>query len=115
MTVRRGQYRATVAWIVIAEGSVLFREGLVRLLNEAGHEVAGAVGDAESLMRAVADGIPDVVIVDVRMPPDMTDDGVRAAHALRSLRPNLPILLLLSPSRRGMPSSSSALVHSGTC
>ena len=80
--------------IVIAEDSVLFREGLVRLLNEAGHEVRAAVGDAESLMRIVADGVPDVVIVDVRMPPDMTDDGARAAHALRSLHPNLPILLL---------------------
>ncbi len=80
--------------IVIAEDSVLFREGLMRLLGEAGHEVAAAVGDAESLMLALADGIPDVVIVDVRMPPDMTDDGARAAHALRSLHPNLPILLL---------------------
>ena len=80
--------------IVIAEDSVLFREGLMRLLGEAGHEVAAAVGDAESLMLALADGIPDVVIVDVRMPPDMTDDGARAAHALRSLHPNLPIVLL---------------------
>ena len=80
--------------IVIAEDSVLFREGLVRLLNEVGHEVAAAVGDAESLMRAVANGVPDLVIVDVRMPPDMTDDGARAVHALRALHPNLPILLL---------------------
>ena len=80
--------------IVIAEDSVLFREGLVRLLNESGHDVAAAVGDAESLTRAVADGVPDLVIVDVRMPPDMTDDGARAAIALRALHPELPILLL---------------------
>lgn len=80
--------------IVIAEDSVLFREGLVRLLDEAGHEVANAVGDADSLLRVVADRIPDLVIVDVRMPPSMTDDGARAAIALRALHPQLPILLL---------------------
>ena len=73
---------------------MLFREGLVRLLIEAGHEVAAAVGDAESLMQIVADQIPDLVIIDVRMPPDMTDDGARAAHSLRELHPDLPILLL---------------------
>jgi len=80
--------------IVIAEDSVLFREGLTRLLEEAGHDVVAAVGDAESLLGSVANRTPDVVIVDVRMPPDMTDDGARAAHALRALRPTLPILLL---------------------
>ncbi len=80
--------------IVIAEDSVLFREGLARLLIEVGHEVAAAVGDAESLMQIVADQTPDLVIIDVRMPPDMTDDGARAAHSLRELHPDLPILLL---------------------
>lgn len=80
--------------VVIADDSVLFREGLARLLDEAGHDVVAAVGDADSLMQNVADRAPDVVIVDVRMPPDMTDDGARAAHALRALHPTLPILLL---------------------
>ncbi len=80
--------------IVIAEDSVLFREGLVRLLIEAGHEVAAAVGDADSLMQVVDALTPDLVIIDVRMPPDMTDDGARAAHSLRELHPDLPILLL---------------------
>lgn len=80
--------------IVIAEDSVLFREGLVRLLSEAGHEVIDAVGDAESLVTAVASRLPDLVIVDVRMPPTMTDDGAQAAHAMRTSHPDLPIVLL---------------------
>lgn len=79
---------------MIAEDSVLFREGLARLLIEAGHDVAAAIGDAASLMQVVAAHTPDLVIIDVRMPPDMTDDGARAAHSLRELHPHLPILLL---------------------
>jgi DNA-binding NarL/FixJ family response regulator len=73
---------------------VLFREGLVRLLTEAGHEIVHAVGDADSLIDAVADHSPDLAIVDVRMPPTMTDDGARASRALRASHPQLPILLL---------------------
>jgi DNA-binding NarL/FixJ family response regulator len=83
--------------VVVAEDSVLFREGLTRLLREAGHEVTAAVGDAEALASAVRDGLPDlpdVLIIDVRMPPTMTDDGVRAALRLRVDHPGLPILLL---------------------
>lgn len=80
--------------IVIAEDSVLFREGLVRLLAEADHDVIDAVGDAESLVEAVAARVPDLVIVDVRMPPTMTDDGVQAAQKMRTSHPDLPILLL---------------------
>jgi DNA-binding NarL/FixJ family response regulator len=80
--------------IVIAEDSVLFREGLARLLTESGHEVVDAVGDAPSLMTAVAEHIPDLAIIDVRMPPTMTDDGAQAAHVLRAQHPELGILLL---------------------
>ena len=70
--------------IVIAEDSVLFREGLARLLTESGHEVVDAVGDAPSLLAAVDDQLPDLAIIDVRMPPTMTDDGAQAARALRA-------------------------------
>lgn len=80
--------------VVVAEDSVLFREGLVRLLREAGHHVAAAVGSAHDLPDAVRTHRPDVVIIDIRMPPNMTDDGVQAARLLRSETPSLPILLL---------------------
>jgi DNA-binding NarL/FixJ family response regulator len=80
--------------IVVAEDSVLFREGLTRLLVEAGHTVEAAVGDAESLVARVGADPPDLVIVDVRLPPTMTDDGVLAARRLRAAHPSLAILLL---------------------
>ncbi|GAA0912428.1 hypothetical protein GCM10009558_019710 [Virgisporangium aurantiacum] len=80
--------------IIVAEDSVLFREGLVRLLTEAGHEVVAAVGDASALTDAVGAARPDLIVVDVRMPPSMTDDGAQAARELRSVDPDLPILLL---------------------
>lgn len=79
--------------VVLAEDSVL-REGLTRLLAEAGHEVTAAVGDARSLVAAVMERRPDLAIVDVRMPPTMTDDGVQAAQQLRAQLPDLPIVLL---------------------
>jgi DNA-binding NarL/FixJ family response regulator len=80
--------------VVIAEDSVLFREGLVRLLTESGHDVVAAVGDADALIDAVARTAPDLVVADVRMPPSMTDDGARVARQLRADHPTLPILLL---------------------
>ena len=73
----------TAMRVVIAEDSVLLREGLTRLLTEAGHEVAAAEGDAEKFLRAVAAHRPDVVVVDVRMPPTFTDEGLRAALVVR--------------------------------
>lgn len=79
--------------VVLAEDSALFREGLHRLLTEAGHEVV-AVGDADALAAAVRADRPDLVIADVRMPPTMADDGARAARRLRVEVPSLPILLL---------------------
>ncbi|MDR3360449.1 MAG: response regulator transcription factor [Bifidobacteriaceae bacterium] len=80
--------------IVLAEDSALLREGLIRLLGEAGHEVVAAVGDAPGLVAAVRRWEPDVGIVDVRMPPTFTDDGLRAALELRRERPGLAVLVL---------------------
>ena len=79
---------------VIAEDEVLLRAGLVRLLTEADIEVAADVGDAEALLAAVAEHAPDVVVTDIRMPPDHRDEGTRAALALRALHPRLGILVL---------------------
>jgi DNA-binding NarL/FixJ family response regulator len=80
--------------VVIAEDSVLLREGLVRLLESAGIEVADTVGDAEALLRSVDVHQPDLVVVDVRMPPTFRDEGLRAALALRQQWPKLAILVL---------------------
>ncbi len=80
--------------VVIAEDSVLLREGLSRLLAEGGHDVVAAAGDAEEFLRAVAACQPDVVVVDVRMPPTFTDEGLRAALVVRSTWPDVGVLVL---------------------
>jgi DNA-binding NarL/FixJ family response regulator len=80
--------------VVVADDSVLLREGLVRLLAEVGCEVVEAVGDAPSLVRAVAEQQPDVAVVDIRMPPSNTDDGLRAAVEARGSNPGLGVLML---------------------
>jgi DNA-binding NarL/FixJ family response regulator len=80
--------------IVIAEDAVLLREGLVGLLARFGHEVVAAVSDGPALIAAVDEHRPDVVVTDVRMPPSHTDEGVRAALALRHDHPGLPVLVL---------------------
>jgi DNA-binding NarL/FixJ family response regulator len=80
--------------IVLAEDGVLLREGLVGLLTRFGHTVVAAVGDAPGLLAAVARTDPDLVLTDVRMPPTHTDDGLRAAVALRAERPGLAVLVL---------------------
>jgi DNA-binding NarL/FixJ family response regulator len=80
--------------VVIAEDSVLLREGLARLLEESGFEVAGQAGDAEDLLRKVGAHKPDVAVVDVRMPPSHTDEGLRAAHQIRSDHPETGVLVL---------------------
>ena len=67
--------------IVIAEDAAVIRAGLAEVLTDRGHEIVAAVGDAEALQAAVADHKPDVAIIDVRMPPDHTDEGLRAAIA----------------------------------
>jgi DNA-binding NarL/FixJ family response regulator len=80
--------------VVLAEDSVLLREGLIRLLDEAGTEVVAAVGDGPSLVRAVVEHRPDVAVVDVRMPPTHTDEGLRAAVAARRAVPATAVLVL---------------------
>ncbi|WP_329390508.1 response regulator transcription factor [Streptomyces sp. NBC_01351] len=80
--------------IVVADDAVLLREGLVRLLAEDGHEVVAAVGDGPALVEAVLAHRPDVSVVDVRMPPTHTDDGLRAAIAARRQLPGTPMLVL---------------------
>jgi DNA-binding NarL/FixJ family response regulator len=80
--------------VVIADDAVLLREGLVRLLAETGHDVVAAVGDGPSLVTAVLEHKPDVSIVDVRMPPSHTDEGLRAAVEARGKVPGTPVLVL---------------------
>lgn len=80
--------------IVIAEDSILLQEGLVRFLTESGHDVVATVGDADSLITAVAEHQPDLAVIDVRMPPTMSDDGLRAALRIRNDYPDIKILVL---------------------
>jgi len=80
--------------IVIAEDAVLLREGLAQLLTTAGHEVVATVGDGDTLIDAVRRERPDLTIIDVRMPPTHTDEGIRAARALRTANPRERILVL---------------------
>src|SRR5579872_5912832 len=79
--------------IVIAEDAAVIRAGLTEILTDRGHEVVAAVGDAEALKAAVAEHKPDVAIVDVRMPPEHTDEGLRAAIAIRRAHPDVGILV----------------------
>jgi DNA-binding NarL/FixJ family response regulator len=105
--------------IVIAEDAAVIRAGLSEVLADRGHEVAAAVGDAEALLAAVDEHKPDVAIIDVRMPPDHTDEGLRAAIAIRRDHPGIGILVfsqyvetryaadLLSMRRSGHSASAS--------
>src|SRR3954464_14066154 len=80
--------------VVIAEDSVLLREGIARLLEESGFEVVGQATDAEELLRKVGAHKPDVAVIDVRMPPTHTDEGLRAAHRIRAEHPGTAVLVL---------------------
>ncbi|GGS65941.1 response regulator [Nonomuraea spiralis] len=80
--------------VILAEDSTLLREGLVRLLADEGHEVPAAVSDGEALVAAVAEHGPDIVVVDVRMPPTHTDEGLRAALEIRRRWPGVKVLVL---------------------
>ena len=80
--------------IVIAEDTVLLREGLAGLLEDAGHEVVGRAGDAETLLALVGEHAPELAIVDVRMPPGYDDEGTRAAAAIRASHPGTAVLVL---------------------
>jgi DNA-binding NarL/FixJ family response regulator len=80
--------------VVIADDSVLLREGLARLLSDAGFEVAAQAGDADDLMRKVRAHKPQVAVTDIRMPPTHTDEGLRAAQAIRGELPDVGVLVL---------------------
>ena len=80
--------------VVIAEDAALLREGLTRLLEERGHEVCAAVSDGDALLAAVAEHKPDVAVVDIRMPPTHTDEGLRAALRLRQDHRDTGVLVL---------------------
>jgi DNA-binding NarL/FixJ family response regulator len=80
--------------VVIAEDQVLLREGLGRLFEGAGHDVVAAVGDADRLRAAVSEHVPDLAVVDVRMPPSFTAEGIRAAGWIRDAHPEVGVLVL---------------------
>ena len=80
--------------LVIADDSLLVREGLARLLGDAGCEITGTAADATGLIREVYLTKPDAVVVDIKMPPSFTDEGIRAAHGLRRTHPAIGILVL---------------------
>src|ERR1700735_2137694 len=79
--------------VVIAEDSAVVRAGLAEILADRGHQVVAAVGDGEALLAAVAEHRPDVTVVDVRMPPDYTDEGLRAAITIRRDHPETGVLV----------------------
>ncbi len=80
--------------VVVAEDVMLTREGIVRVLADAGVEVVGETGDVDGLMRAVATQKPDCALVDIRMPPTHTDEGIVAAQRIRELHPDVGVLVL---------------------
>ena len=80
--------------VIIAEDSVLLREGVARLLEDAGFDVVARAGDADDLLRKVRAHKPDVAVVDIRMPPTQVDDGLQAAHVIRRELPDVGVLLL---------------------
>src|SRR5215468_7101883 len=86
--------RGVAMRIVIAEDSVLLRDGLTRMLTGAGYQVVAAVPDAEELLRSVAEHKPDLAVIDVRMPPSHTDEGIRAALVIRRQYPDIALLVL---------------------
>ena len=103
--------------IVIAEDLVLLREGIASLLADDGHEVVAAVGDGDALLAALDHHAPDLAIVDVRMPPTQTDEGVRAAVEARRRRPEAAILILSQyvEERYATTCSRAGRAASGTC
>ena len=97
--------------VVLADDSLLLREGLARLLNEAGFEVVGQASTGEGLIDQVDATQPDVAIVDIRMPPTHTDEGLRAAHEIRARHPDVAILVL---SQFVRPNYALELLSEGT-
>jgi DNA-binding NarL/FixJ family response regulator len=97
--------------VAVGDDAVILREGLARLLHEAGFEVVGVAADAEELLELVERSEPDVAIVDIRMPPTHTDEGIRAAKAIRERRPTTGILVL---SQHAHPHYAMELLSIGT-
>jgi DNA-binding NarL/FixJ family response regulator len=97
--------------VILADDSMLLREGLARLLAEAGFDVVGLAADGDELLRLVEEQRPDVAIIDIRMPPTHTDEGLRAARAIRERRPEVGILVL---SQFARPSYAFELLQAGT-
>jgi DNA-binding NarL/FixJ family response regulator len=91
---RGSEQKARQVRVVIADDSVLLREGIARLLVDSGFEVVGQAGDADDLLRKVGAHKPDIAVVDVRMPPTHTDEGLRAAHRIRAEHPETAVLVL---------------------
>jgi CheY-like chemotaxis protein len=88
--------RAKALRVVLADDSVLLREGVAALLEEQGFDVVGQAGDADDLLALVDETLPDIAVVDIRMPPTKTDEGVRAAHEIRRRYPRTGVLVLSS-------------------
>ena len=88
--------------VIIAEDSVLLREGIARLLTERGFDVVATVEDGESLIRRIADLAPDVAVIDIRMPPSHTDEGLRAAEHIRAHHTDVGVLLLSQHAEVGI-------------
>ena len=97
--------------VVLADDSLILREGLARLLHEAGFDVVGQAATGKELLEQVEGTQPDVAIVDIRMPPTHTDEGLRAAHEIRARHPNVAILVL---SQFVRPSYALELLSEGT-
>ena len=91
---RRERLQEDPVRVVIADDSVLLREGIARLLDESGFDVVAKASDADELLRMVAEHGPDIAVVDVRMPPTHTDEGLRAAHRIRAEHPGTAVLVL---------------------
>jgi DNA-binding NarL/FixJ family response regulator len=96
--------------VIVADDSVIVREGVRRLLEAEDHEVVDLVGDALAIPAAVAHGQPDAVVLDLRMPPTFTDEGLRAALSLRAAAPDLGVLLL---SQHAVPEYATLLLAGG--
>ncbi len=97
--------------VIVADDSLILREGLTRLLEEVGFEVVAQAADGEELLAAVAEHAPDVAIVDIRMPPTHPDEGLRAAREIRTRHPGIGILVL---SQFARPSYAMELLSAGT-
>ena len=100
--------------IVVAEDSVLFREGLVRLLGDLGHDVVAAVADSTALLAAARAHLPDLAVIDIRMPPGRESDGAHAAATIRRDMPEVGRFSCPSTSERATAWSSSAHPDSAT-